>query len=79
VVQASDKITRPRSAREGRVQRRIQDALRRLERIELPKVAKELKEAQVARQGRLADASKHPQVGLEQLSLSRFLSGMMRL
>src|SRR5262249_40088575 len=61
-----DKITRPRSARDGRVQRRIQDALSLLERIELPKVAQELKEAQVARKGRLADAAKHPQVGLEQ-------------
>ena len=66
MVRASDKITRPRSARDGRVQCRIQDALRLLERIELPKVAKELKKAQVARQGRLADASKYPQVGLEQ-------------
>jgi hypothetical protein len=37
-----------------------------LERIELPKVAQELKKAQVARQGRFADAAKHPQVGFEQ-------------
>jgi hypothetical protein len=45
MVQASDKITRPRSARHGRVQRRIQDSLRLFVRMELPKVAKELKEA----------------------------------
>jgi len=73
VVQASDKITRPRSARDGRVQCRIQDALRLLERIELPKVAKELKKAQVARQGRLADASKYPQVGLPTICQPQFV------
>jgi hypothetical protein len=66
VVQAPNKITCPRSARDGRVQRRIQDHLSLLKRIELPKVAQELKKAQVARQGRFADAAEHPQVGLEQ-------------
>ena len=65
MVQTPDKITPPRSARDSRVQRRIQDALRLLARIELPKVAQELKEAQIARQVGFAEAPKHPQIGLE--------------
>ena len=56
MVQASDTITCPRSARDGRVQRCIHDALHLLERLELLKGAQALQEAQGARQGRLADA-----------------------
>ena len=66
VVQAPDKITPPRSARDGRIQRRIQDHLSLLKRRQLTKVAEELKEAQITRQVGFADAPKHPQIGLEQ-------------
>ena len=65
MVQAPDKITPPRSARDSRVQRRIQDHLSLLKRRQLTKVAQELKEAQIARQVGFAEAPKHPQIGLE--------------
>ena len=66
MVQAPDKITPPRSARDGRVQRRTQDHLSLLKRRPLTKVAQELQEAQLARQDGFAEALKHPQRGLEQ-------------
>ena len=43
MVQAPDKITPPRSARDSRVQRRIQNHLGLLKRRQLIKVAQELK------------------------------------
>ena len=43
MVQAPDKITLPRSARDGRVQRRLQDQLSLLKRRQVTKVAQELK------------------------------------
>jgi len=66
VVQAPDKVTLPCSARDGRVQRRIQDHLRLLERIQLTKVPEKLKESDVPWQVQLADAAKHSEVGLQQ-------------
>ena len=65
MVQAPDKITPSGFARDGRVQRGIQDHLGLLERRELMKVAQELKEAQIARQVGFVEAPKHPQIGLE--------------
>jgi hypothetical protein len=47
MVQAPDKITPPRFARDSRVQRRIQDHLSLLKRRQLTKVAQELKEAHI--------------------------------
>ena len=66
MVETPDKITPPRSARDSRVQRRIQDQLRLLKRRQLTKVAQELEEAQIARQVGFAEAPKHPQIGLEE-------------
>ena len=66
MVETPDKITLPRSARDGRVQRRIQDHLGLLKRRQLTKVPQKLEEPQIAWQIRFADAPKHPQVGLEQ-------------
>ena len=79
MVQALDKIALSGAAGNGRVQRRIQNHLSLLECRQLMKVAQELEESHLPRQIRFADTSKHSQVGLEQLSLSRFLSGMIRL
>ena len=66
MVQTFDKIALSGSARNGRVQRRIQDQLGLLKRGQLVKVAKKLKEPQIARQVGFADTPKHPQVRLEQ-------------
>jgi len=71
VVQAPDKITLPRSARDGRVQRRIQDPRSLLERCQVTKVAQELKAAYVAREVDLAEAPKH--LGLDAIWITEHL------
>jgi hypothetical protein len=79
VVQAPDNITLPRSARDGRVQRRIQDHLRLLKRRQLTKVAQDLEERQIAWQSRFADAPKHPQVGLPTICQPQFVKFLPHL
>ena len=49
MVQALDKLSPSRSARDCWVERRLQDQLGLLERILVPKVPQELKEAHVSR------------------------------
>jgi len=71
VVQAPDKITLPCSARDGRVQRRIQEHLRLLTRRQWTTVAQEWEERPIAWQMRFADAPTHPQGGLEQRAQAR--------
>ena len=66
MVERLHKISLSGPARDGRVQRRIQNELGLLKRRQLVKVAQELKEPDVPRQIRFADASKHPQIRLEQ-------------
>src|SRR5262252_743371 len=66
VVQAPNKIALSGFARDGRVQRGIQDHLGLLKRRQLIKVAQELKEPNIPWQVGFAEASKHPQVRLEQ-------------
>jgi hypothetical protein len=66
VVKTRDKLSFSGSARNARVQCRLQDQLGLLEGILVSKVPQELKEAQVPRQVSLADATKHPKVGLQQ-------------
>src|SRR5262249_26169464 len=71
------KIPLSGSAGNGQVQRRIQNHLGLLERRQLMKVAHELEESHIPRQIRFAAASKHSQVGLEQLKytlLSRLVA-----
>jgi hypothetical protein len=66
VVQAPDKIALSGFARDGRVQRGIQDHLGLLKRRQLRKVAQELKEPDIPWQVDFAHATKHPQVRLQQ-------------
>ena len=79
MVQAPDKITLPRSARDGRFQRRIQDHLSQLKGRQLTKVAQELKEADVPRQVALADTTKHAQVGLPTICQPQFVTFLPHL
>ena len=65
VVQALHKITLSRLARDGWISGRVQDKLGLFTRRQLAKVPQELKEPEVPRQVRFADAAKHPQVRLE--------------
>lgn len=65
MVECFDKVALYRLARNGWVQRRIQDHLGLLKGRQLMKVAKELKEAHIARQIRFADTPKHPQIRLQ--------------
>src|SRR5215471_11319278 len=66
MVETPDKIPLSGLARNGWVQRRIQNHLGLLERRQLMKVAQELEESHIPRQIHFAEASKHSQVGLQQ-------------
>src|SRR5215510_11024874 len=65
-VQAPDKIALSGFARDGRIQRGIQDHLGLLKRRQLVKVAQELKEPDIPWQVGFAHTTKDPQVRLEQ-------------
>jgi hypothetical protein len=64
MVQVLDKFSLSRSARNHWVSCCLQDYLGLLECILLTNVPQELKEAHIARQGGLPDATKHPRYGL---------------
>src|SRR5262247_798120 len=66
MVQASDQLSLSGSACNSRVEGRIQDHLGLLTCVVLTKVPQELKEAHIAWQVGFAEASKDPQVRLEQ-------------
>jgi hypothetical protein len=66
VIKTPHKIAFFGPARDGRVQRCIQHELGLLKCRQLVKVAQELKKSQIAWQVGFADATKHPQVRLEQ-------------
>jgi hypothetical protein len=66
MVQTRDEFPLFGPARNGWVQCGIQDHFSLLKRCQVTKVAKELKEPEIPRQVRFADAAKYPQVRLEQ-------------
>ena len=66
MVKAPHKIAFFGPARDGRVQRRVQDEFGLFKRRQLVKVAQELQEPQIPRQIRFADAAKDPQRRLQQ-------------
>ena len=72
MVQAPDKIALSGFARDGRIQRGIQNHLGLLKRRQLMKVAQELEEPHIARQIRFAHAPKHPQIGVPGATGAKF-------
>jgi hypothetical protein len=71
MVTARHNISLAGSAGNGWISRRLHDQLRLLERLLGAKGPHELKEAEVARQVRCADTTKHPQEGLEEGEYAR--------
>jgi hypothetical protein len=65
VVQSFDKIALSGPARNGWVQRRMQDQLGLLKRCQLTIIPQKLKESHVPWQVRFADAPKYPQIRLQ--------------
>src|SRR5215813_1789670 len=66
VIKTRDKFPLLGSPGNGRIECCLQDQFGLLARIQLPKVPEKLKESDIPWQVQLAEAAKHPQVGLEQ-------------
>ena len=71
MVKTCDECTPPGSARDGGISGRLQDQFGLLKRTQMPKVAQELQEAYVARYVKRTNATKDPQVRLEEEKQTR--------
>ena len=65
MIQVLHKFSPPGLTCNGGVERRLYDQSRLFKGVLLTKVAQELKEPDISWQVKLADTTKHPQIGLE--------------